>query len=410
MTAEYDVVVVGARIAGSTLATQLAEAGLRVVVVDRASFPSDTISTHVVYPNTLARLDRLGVLDRILAHRPPPLYTAWHHGGRMFVAPHTPEAGRDWALCVRRITLDAILVERARAAGAVVLERFAVTGLVGSSTVDDPVAGIVGRCDGRERILRAPLVVGADGARSTLARLLGEPRRLVMPSESMMMYAYWSGMPARNSQEFFFEPPWIGTHFPTDEGLHLVILIGPVEEFPAGPKDDVYRRRVGSMRLLCERLEAATQVSRVIGTKQLAGFYREAAGPGWVLLGDSGHFKHPAAVQGIADAVQGAETLAPLILAGTQQAEFGPWRDRETREMYAFCRLVAVNPTDELVAGILDVAIADADLARGFVDIWSRAQRPWAVVPRVPALLAALGDNPDELLAPLAAVQAEASS
>lgn len=408
MSADYDVVVVGARIAGSTLATHLAEAGLRVVVVDRASFPSDTVSTHVVYPNTLARLDRLGVLNEILTRGPPPLYTAWHHGGRMFVAPHTAADGRNWALCVRRITLDAILVARARAAGAEVLERFTVHGLLGSGTEDDPVAGVVGRYGGREWTLCAPLVVGADGARSTVARLVGAPRKLVMPTESMMMYAYWVGMPARNSQEFFFEPPWIGTHFPTDEGIHLVILIGPVEEFPAGPRDDFYRRSVGSMGLLGERLAAATQVSRAIGTTQLAGFYRDAAGPGWVLLGDSGHFKHPAAVQGIADAVQGAEVLAPMIGRGTQQEEFGPWRDAETREMYAFCRFVSSNPSDEVVAGIMDAAIADADIARGIVDIWSRAQRPWAVIPRVPALLEALGVSPEELLAALQPAEAGA--
>lgn len=407
MSADYDAVIVGARIAGSTLATHLAEAGSRVAVLDRASFPSDTISTHVVYPNTLGRLDRLGVLDKILVHRPPPLYTSWHHDGRMFVAPHTPDEGRDWALCVRRITLDMILVERARAAGAEVLERFAVHSLLGRGTEDDPVAGIVGRCDGREQTLRAPLVVGADGVRSTVARLVGARRQLVMPTESMMLYAYWVGMPARNSQEFFFEPPWIGTDVPTDEGVHLVILIGPVEKFPAGPRDGFYRRRLGSMRILGERLAGATQISRTVGTTQLAGFYRDAAGPGWVLLGDSGHFKHPAAVQGIADAVQGAEVLAPMIQAGAEQNEFGPWRDAETREMYAFCRFVAANPSDEVTAGIMDAAIADAEVARGIVDIWSRAQRPWAVIPRVPALLEALGQSPEELLAALQPAQAD---
>jgi flavin-dependent dehydrogenase len=410
VSADYDVVVVGSRIAGATLATQLAESGLRVVAVDRASFPSDTVSTHVVYPNTLARFDRLGVLDEILAHGPPPLYTVWHHGGRMFTAAHTPEAGRDWALCVRRITLDAILVDRARAAGAEVLEGFTVRGLVGTGTADDPISGVVGQHDGRERTLQAPLVVGADGSRSTVARLVGARRRLIVPTESMMLFGYWTGMPERNAQEFFFEPPWLGTHFPTDDGVHLVILFGPVEEFPAGSRDELYRRKIGSIALLGDRLAGASQVGRTIGTTQLDGFYRDAAGPGWVLLGDAGHFKHPAAVQGIADAVQGAEVLAQMIVAGTQQREFEPWRDAETREMFAFSRFVAANPTDEAIAGILDAAIADADTARSFVDIWSRAQPPWAVVPRIPVLLEALGDDPEDVLAALEPTEAGAST
>jgi flavin-dependent dehydrogenase len=395
---EYDVVIVGARPAGASLAIHLARAGLLVAVVDRTSFPSDTISTHVVYPNTIGRFERLGVLDEILAQGPPPLYTMWHHAGEMFVAPHTPEDGRDWALCVRRITLDEILVDGARAAGADVFERFAVQGLVGSGREDDPVTGVVGRCDGAERVLRAPLVVGADGVHSTVARLVGARKYLPMPTHTMMLYAYWIGLPARNCQEFFFQPPWIGTHFPTDNRFHLVMLIGPLEECPTGPKDAFYRARVGSIDLLGERVRRGRQVARVIGTRRLDGFYRAAAGPGWLLTGDAGHFKHPAAVQGIGDAVQAAEVLAPMICAGTQRELFQSWRDEETHEMYAFCRFVADHPTTEGMSGIMAAAIDDPEIARGIVDIWSRAQAPWDVIPRVPALVEAAGESPEEVL------------
>lgn len=90
-----DVIIVGGRVAGAGLAIHLAQAGRKVAILDRATFPSGTTSTHVIYPKTIANLDRLGVLDRILAHRPPPLYTAWHHQNRMFVAPHSMEGGRD---------------------------------------------------------------------------------------------------------------------------------------------------------------------------------------------------------------------------------------------------------------------------------------------------------------------------
>jgi len=85
----FDVVIVGGRVAWASLGIHLAQASRKVAIVDRASFASGTTSTHVIYPKTIAKLDRLGVLDRILTHRPPPLYTAWYHQNRMFVAPHS---------------------------------------------------------------------------------------------------------------------------------------------------------------------------------------------------------------------------------------------------------------------------------------------------------------------------------
>lgn len=399
--ADYDVAIVGARVAGASLATYLARAGLSVAVVDRASFPSDTMSTHVVYPNTIARLERLNALDEILAHAPPPLYTVWHHAGEAFTAPHTPEDGRDWALCVRRITLDKILLDRARAAGAEVHERFRVTGLLGAGTEGDPVAGVVGDVGGDRHELHATLVVGADGVRSTVARLVGAQPHTIMPTETMMLYAYWRGLPTRNCQEFFFEPPWIGTHFPADDGFHLVILIGPVEEFDVRTKDGVYAERIGSMATLGDRVRQGTRASGVIGTARLDGYYRPAAGRGWLLTGDAGHFKHPAIVQGISDALHASELLGPMIVEGTQRELFEPWRDAETRELYAFSRFAGGIPAEAGMSAIMDAAIAKAEVARGIVDIWSRAQRPWDVMTRVPAMLEATGESPDSVLASL---------
>jgi flavin-dependent dehydrogenase len=408
MASRHDVVIVGGRVAGASLATHLAMRGLDVTVVDRASFPSDTLSTHVVYPNTIARLDGLGVLEEIMAHAPPPLYTAWHHAGAMFVAPHTPIEGRDWALCVRRITLDKILLDRARSAGARVLERFTATGLIGSSTDDDPVRGIRGRHEDGEDVLLAPLVVGADGVHSTVAQRVQAARGMVMPTPTMMLYAYWRDLPMRNCQEFFFAPPWIGTHFPCDDGLHLVILIGPVEEYSARAKESIYLDRLGAIPPLADRLGDGLKVSKVFGTSQLDGYYRPAAGPGWALAGDSGHFKHPAAVQGIGDALEASEVLSPMIAEGTYATGFPAWRDVATREMYAFSRFAGGVPSSDGIAEIISAAAGDARLARDIVDIWSRARAPWEVIPRVPAMLEAVGSSAEKVLASLDPIPAAA--
>ena len=409
MATDYDVVIVGGRVAGASLAVHLAQAGKRVAVVDRAAFPSDTMSTHVVYPNTLARLDRLGVLDRVLGHGPPPLYTAWHHRGARFASPHTPEAGRDWALCVRRLTLDAILIDRAREAGAEVFERFNVRELLGSGTEADPVHGVSGRQGENAIGLTAPLVVGADGRTSTVAGLLDIDRRRIMPTQTLMMYAYWRDLPATNCQEFWFEPPWIGTQFPSDEGFHTVVLIGPKGEWDPRRKEEVYGSRIQAIAGLSERLRGGRRESPVIGTCRLEGYYRRAVGPGWLLTGDAGHFKHPAAVQGIADALQASEVLAEMILEGSWAELFEGWRDAATRDMFAFSRWVADTPSDEGMAEIMAAAARDPEIARGIVDIWSRAQAPWDVIPRIPAMHVAAGESVADVLAAVCAEDSEAA-
>lgn len=385
---EFDTVIVGARAAGSALAIALARAGQRVAVVDRASFPSATLSTHVVYPNALAALDRLGALEEVLWHEPPPLHTAWHHAGASWRAAHTPIAGRDWALCVRRLTLDAILVRRARAAGATVHERFFVREVIGAGTEDDPVRGVVGRHRGERAELRAAHVVGADGAHSTIARALGVEREDVLPSPSVMAYAYWRGPRRRELQEFFLRPPWTTVHLPADDGYHVVVLIGPRSQWDPVRREAIYHARIRAEPRLRTRLAGARISGKVISATRLDGFWRRPAGPGWTLLGDAGHFKHPAAVQGIADALSGAEALAPMLLAGTQREAFGAWRESASRELYAFSGWAGTPPSTADATALVGALAADPALARDFLDVYSRTRAPSEVMGRLPAATA----------------------
>ena len=399
----HHVIIVGARVAGSSLAINLARHGVHATLLDRARFPSDTMSTHVIYPNTLARLDELGVLEAVMRHKPPPLYTAWHHEGRMWVAPHTPVAGRDWAACVRRVTLDAILVEKARAVGATVLEGVSLTGLVGSGTDLDPVRGVVVQDGEGSRELLAPLIVGADGVNSTVARLVCASKRKVMPSETMLYYAYWTDAKTRNTQDFFFEPPWVCAHFPADDGHHVITMNGPAN-LRRGIADieAFYIERIRSIPALWSRLEGAKKVSRVLGTTRLEGFYRQQVGPGWALTGDAAHFKHPAGAQGIGDALHAGEVLAAAIARGDWTTTYPPWRESQSREMYAFCKHLAEVPGDAGLRLAMDSLIADSALARRMVDVWARTAQPWTdVIPHVAGMYQTAGRSVDEVLAPL---------
>ena len=99
----YDAVVVGARCAGASLAIRLARAGWRVALVDRDRFPSDTISTHVMFPDSLQLLEQLGAMDRLRAgHRLAPVGYSWRVLGQEVAGTFTPVGGYDRGLAVRR--------------------------------------------------------------------------------------------------------------------------------------------------------------------------------------------------------------------------------------------------------------------------------------------------------------------
>lgn len=401
----YDTIIVGGRVAGSSLAIQLSRAGQKVAVLDRATFPSDTLSTHVIYPNTLKRLDDLGVLDQVLENGPPPLYTAWHFDGRMVVAPHTPIEGRDWAVCVRRITLDSILVDQARSEGADFLEGCQVSGLLGEATEADPVRGVTASGPSGDFSLTADLVVGADGANSSIARLVSAEKYSVMPSATMQYFAYWKNADVRNTQDFFFEPPYVITHFPSDNDHHVVGITAPKSERKSIKNlEEYYLDKIASVPALWNRLSRAERVSQVKGTARLEGFYRTSTGPGWVLTGDAAHFKHPATAQGIGDALHAAEALAPMICDGAYRAEYPQWRHEASRELYAFSKHLAEVPTAGNMDLMFNALMHDPDLARRLFDVWSRRSRPWTdVIPDIPGIDQLMGRSVEDVLAPVEA-------
>ncbi len=192
MVERHDVIVVGARCAGAPLATFLARAGLSVVVVDRATFPSDTPSTHFFQASGAAVLGRLGVIERLLASGAPWLEMAEFriHDVRGRLPWPTEPGDPGPGLCVRRPVLDTILVEAAEAAGAHVRTGMRVTGLIHS---DGRVGGVRAQGQTGELRFEAPLVVGADGRRSTVARLVGARTYNVSPNERFGFWTYYEG-------------------------------------------------------------------------------------------------------------------------------------------------------------------------------------------------------------------------
>lgn len=167
---QYDAIIVGARCAGSTTAMLLARKGYRVLLLDKAVFPSDTMSSHILHPPGVAALKRWSLLQRLQDTGCPPIrHYAFDFGPFAIAAPLLPSDGTSFALCPRRTVLDKLLVDAAVEAGAELQEGCVVDELL----IDgDTVIGVRGRLkrNGEAITRQARVVIGADGMRSRVAR------------------------------------------------------------------------------------------------------------------------------------------------------------------------------------------------------------------------------------------------
>ncbi len=365
----WDVVVVGARCAGATTALRFARSGRSVRLLDRAPAGSDTLSTHVLVPPAIARLDDLSLLDTVHATGAPPVHSIlWEFEGERHPRPIKSQHG--YLLCVRRAALDPLLVGAAARAGVTVRHGATVEDLVWE---DGRVAGIRLRAalDGSSEE-RARMVVGADGRHSIVARLAAEPEYNTVNSESGAIYAYFRGVgpsaAGPDVLQFASGPGCDALCCPCDGDLHVVLLIVSANEFAtlSGQGAEAYVARLRTIPPLAARLDMAERVSTLYraSPRELRGFFRRPFGPGWALVGDAGYHAHPAPANGIADALRAAE----LVHAGVEHAwtagqpaeaylaEYQQIRDDESAESYhASFRLGQINPfkDPELAAAVL---------------------------------------------------------
>jgi flavin-dependent dehydrogenase len=376
----YDVIVIGARCAGSPVALLLARNGHRVLLVDKATFPSDTLSTHLVHPPGIAALKRWGLLEQLEATGCPPIETYSYDFGPKTISgsPRRP-AGAPPAYCPRRTVLDDLLVRAAVAAGAELRESLTVEELL---VEDGEVTGIACHTKGGATVgERARIVVGADGRNSLVAKAVGAERYNELPPLEAGYYAYWSGLPT-DGAEFFSraEDGRVWGVLPTNDDLTCVVVGWPISQFEANRRDyeGHYMRAFDLAPAFAERLRGATRETRLRGTADLPNFFRKPYGPGWALVGDAGYHKDPVTALGISDAFRDAEAVAGAIddaLAGRRRYEEAmaacqQARDEASLAFYGLtCEFAKVEPAPPELQQLLDAISTSPEASDDFASV-----------------------------------------
>ena len=373
---EHDVVVVGARSAGAATAMLLARQGHDVALVDRATFPSDTLSTHALSRGGVVQLARWGLLDEVVASGAPPVRAITFRigEGAALTRAVKERAGVDHLLAPRRHVLDTILVRAAETSGAALMAGLRVT-----DTITDGSGRVVGvttrTAEGRSREIRGRFVVGADGVRSRIARSVGAPMIDRRTSDSTAHYAYVAGLDDREFEFHVGERTWAGI-FPTHGGEAAVWICVPASDGTLDGRDrsasfaDLLARRVPS---LAERVRAGEMVTDVRSAVRFPNHVRAATGPGWALVGDAGYHRDPITGHGMTDAFRDAELLARRIddaLRGTpEEAALAAYADERYRALAPIFdvtwRLAQYPPVErfvELQMHLNDLTEAEADM------------------------------------------------
>lgn len=340
----YDVVVAGARVAGASTAMLLARAGLRVLAVDPLRKGTDTLSTHALMRGGVLQLHRWGLLDRVRAAGTPLVpSTTFHYGTdgdpdkQSVTVPIKPRDGVDGLYAPRRTVLDPILVEAALDAGAHVAHGLVVTELLRDD--DGRVRGVeLTTPDLRTRRVRAGLVVGADGLRSRVARLVGARTLHRTEDATASIYAHVPGVTANGYHWHYALGCGIGTIPTNDDHVCVFASVSP-QRFAAERArgiDALFREVLTDVsQELAERVFTPAAAPRLRAFAGAPGVLRRAVGPGWALVGDAGYFKDPLTAHGITDALRDAELLARAATSGDAWAfeEYQQVRDALARPL-----------------------------------------------------------------------------
>jgi flavin-dependent dehydrogenase len=314
----HDVVVVGARAAGAATALLLARLGHDVILLDRAVFPADTLSTHQIARTGVVQLHRWGLLQAVLGSGAPAIRQV------TFTTPDESttraikdKAGVDLLIAPRRYILDTIVAEAAAEAGADVRMGVIVAGL----RLDDTgrAVGVYGHDRTGDPVeIDARFVVGADGLGSRVARSVGAEVIEDRGDRGAVQYAYYTGLPWDGIELIVADRALTGV-FPTHDGQACIWICSPSADAHQARRRSASREEAFTAYLdrtapdLAARLRAGRRTSQVTGMLRTPNYIRTPHGPGWALVGDAGYHRDAVTGHGLSDAYRDAELLAVAL-------------------------------------------------------------------------------------------------
>lgn len=375
---DFDVIIVGARLAGATLAGFLSRQGKQILLLDRVTFPRDTVSCAVAYAKALAVWDSIGVGEKIDAIGAPPIRHVRKiaPGDSVIEGYLLPYGGRNYGYGLRRLTLDNVLVRHVAAMpGVTFREGFPVKGLLWDK---ERVIGLEGQGETLEQF-RAPLVVGADGIYSSVAKWVKAETYNTLSPAQCHYYAFYHGF------EPVSEPELLINQASADQSVLVFEVDGDedgdlmaVSWMPAAHRFDTIKKDLEtcyvnawrSIPELAERGRHAERATEIKGRAPVDPFFRKPYGLGWALVGDAAFYTDPNGGRGFYDALRSAELLAHAI---DHIGRGRPWqeamrvyhfaRDYEFEPSYRFVRTMSTRSLDRPEAEQKLFALAQADPA-----------------------------------------------
>jgi len=349
----YDAIIIGARPAGSSTAMLLARKGYRVLLVEKASFPSDAPRGHFIQAPGVALLKKWGLLDSVIATNCPPItHLSFDLGPFALTAVIPPIDGVSVSYAPRHAIIDDLLCEAAREAGAEVRESFLVQELLMDG---GNVTGIRGR-DASGKIVSesARIVIGADGLHSMVARAVQAPVYHEKPTLSVAYFAYYNNISLNTLKLYMRENRVFGV-FSTNDDQTCVFVQFPYREFHAFRSDvsGNFERMLATVPEIVELIQNSERVGNVLASADMPNLFRKPYGPGWALVGDAGYHKDPITGQGFTDAFFSAQLLADALDAGFSGqspmeevlAAYELQRNEHVMPMFDFvCQLASFEP------------------------------------------------------------------
>jgi len=322
------VIIVGGGPAGSSTAFFLARNGIHVTILDRARFPRDKTCSEYLSPQASRILAEMGALDEVESSGAAQLAGMRVHAPNgatihgEFAARHGFRGYRDRGLAVRRTILDAILLEKARYAGAKVEEGVRVTDVIRGS--DGQVSGVRSiDANGETQNRPATIVVGADGLRSVIGRRLGLIRPTGWPRRIALVTHYKGVEGVDEFGEMHVDRGGYCGVANVGNGFTNVAVVVPVSRAAevAVDRAEFLESWIAERPRIAEKFANAKRVDPVRATGPFASSARRAWAKGAALVGDAADFFDPFTGEGIYTALRGGEILAHHLMDAMKSAE-----------------------------------------------------------------------------------------